>query len=228
MIKKYNSNLKTMKHIICVLIFSLIFISSYTQPENMEVTNYLFPEFTQGVILMKDGTKYDYMLNYNSLTEEMIFENNGKKMAVSKSEQRLIDTVYIKGRKFVALNDRFLELIYHSKWDIYVEYKCDMNESGKPSGYGGSSRTTAIGTYSRIYSEGNVHELKLPDNYELEPYINYWIKKNGNLYSFANMRDLKKLYKHKKDLFKAYVKKYDVKYDNQKSIVQLIEYLEST
>ena len=41
------------------------------------------------------------------------------------------------------------------------------------------------------------------------------------------MSELKKLYKDKKDLFKAYVKKHDVKYDNQKSIVQLIEYLES-
>ena len=216
-----------MKHIICVLISSLIFISSYTQSEYVEITHYLFPEFTQGVILMKAGTKYDVLLNYNSFTEEMIFENNGKKMAIAKSELRLVDTVFIKDRKFIALNNKFLELLYHSKWDMYVEHKCRVNEPGKPSGYGGTSKTTSIKTYSRIYSEGNIHELKLPDGYEIEPYTYYWIKKNGELNRFINMRELKKLYKDKKDLFKAYIKKYGVKYDNQESIIQLIEYLES-
>lgn len=41
------------------------------------------------------------------------------------------------------------------------------------------------------------------------------------------MGELKKLYKDKKGVFKAYVKKYGTKYDNQESIIQLIEYLES-
>ena len=41
------------------------------------------------------------------------------------------------------------------------------------------------------------------------------------------MMQLKKLYKDKKDLFKAYVKEHGEIYDNQESIIQLIEYLES-
>lgn len=216
-----------MKHIICVLISSLIFISSYTQSKYVEMTHYLFSEFTQGVILMKAGTKYDVLLNYNSLTEEMIFENNGKKMAIAKVELRLVDTVFIKDRKFIALNSKFFELLYHSKWDMYVEHKCKLNEPGKPSGYGGTSKTKSIKTYSSFYSEGTIYELKLPDGYEIEPYTYYWLKKNGELNRFINMRELKKLYKDKEDLFKAYVKKYGVKYDNQESIIQLIEYLES-
>jgi hypothetical protein len=44
------------------------------------------------------------LLNYNSLTEEMIFENNGKKLAIGKGELELVDTVFIKDRKFVILN----------------------------------------------------------------------------------------------------------------------------
>ena len=63
-----------MKHIYCTLISGLISISSYAQPEYIEMTHYLFPEFTQGVILMKSGIRNDALLNYNSLTEQMIFE----------------------------------------------------------------------------------------------------------------------------------------------------------
>jgi len=47
------------------------------------------------------------------------------------------------------------------------------------------------------------------------------------MYKFKNMRELKKLYKEKEELFKPYVKEYGVKYDNRESIIQLIEYLES-
>jgi hypothetical protein len=41
------------------------------------------------------------------------------------------------------------------------------------------------------------------------------------------MRQLMKLYYDKEDLFKAYVKKHDVKFNNPESIGQLIAYLET-
>ena len=216
-----------MKHIYCIVISCLIFIPSYAQPENEEVTHYLFPEFTQGVILMKAGKKNDFLLNYNSLTEEMIFERNGKKLAISKTDLGIIDTVFIRDRKFIALNSTFVEVLYHSKWDLYVEHKCKVEKQGKPSGYGGTSKTSAITSIASLSAEGNFYELKLPSNYEIEPYTYLWLKKNGELNKFRNMRELKNLYKEKEELFKPYVKKYGVKYDNQESIIQLIEYLES-
>jgi len=216
-----------MKRFYCILISGLIFVSSYAQPKYQEITHYLFPEFTQGVILMKAGEKNGTLLNYNSLTEEMIFENNGKKLAIAQRELARIDTVYIKDRKFIALNDKFVEFLYHSKWDLYVEHKCKVKEPGKPVGYGGTSKTTAVNSYSSFYSQGIFYELKLPDGYETNPYSYYWLKKNGELNKFRNMRELKKLYKEKEDLFKPYLKKYGVKYGNQESIIQLIEYLES-
>ena len=238
-----------MKHIYCILISGLMFISSSAQPKYQEITHYLFPEFTQGVVLMKDGGKNETLLNYNSLTEEMIFENKGYKLAIAQKEFARIDTVYIKDRKFIVLNDQFVELLYHSNfiidrktielndqfvefsyhsnWDLYVEYKCKVKEPGKPSGYGGTSKTTAVRSYSSFYSEGMFYPLKLPDGYETAPYTYYWIKKDEELDKFKTMKELKKLYKEKEDLFKPYVKKHGVKYGNQESIILLIEYLES-
>jgi hypothetical protein len=238
-----------MKHIYCILILGLIFISSYAQPKHQEIAHYLFPEFTQGVVLMNGGEKHEYLLNYNSLTEEMIFENKGKKLAIAQKELARIDTVYIKDRKFIVLNDQFVEIIdhsisiidrktivlndqfvefsYQSTWDLYVEYKCKVKVPGKKTGYGGTSKTTAIKSYSSFYSEGMFYHLKLPDGYETEPYTYYWLKKNEELYNFKTMKELKKLYKEKEDLFKPYVKKYGVEYGNQESIILFIEYLES-
>ena len=216
-----------MKHIYCIMISGLIIISSHAQTQIQETTHYLFPEFTQGVILMKAGEKNKTLLNYNSLTEEMIFENNGRKLAIAQRDFMRIDTVFIKDRKFIPLIDLFVEIIYDSKWDLLVEHKCKAEKQGKPSGYGGTSKTSAISSQSSLSAEGNFYQLKLPSSYEIEPYMYYWLRKDGELYKFESMRELKKLYKDKEDLFKPYVKKHGVKYDNQKSIIQLIEYLET-
>ena len=74
---------------------------------------------------------------------------------------------------------------------------------------------------------GLLYELELPEGYKVKPYTVLWLKKKGALNKFLNMTKLKKIYKGKNNLFKAYVKKHRVKYDNQESIIQLIEYLES-
>jgi len=216
-----------MKHIYCILISGMIIISSHAQPKNQEISHYVFPEFTQGVILMKGGEKNETLLNYNSLTEEMIFENNGRKLAIAQRDFVRIDTVFIKDRKFIPLIDLFVEIIYDSNWDLYVEHKCKVEKLGKPSGYGGTSKTSAISSQASLSADGNFYELKLPSSYEIEPYTNLWLKKNGQLYKFINLRELKKLYKDKEDIFKAYVKKHSVKYDNQESIIEFIEYLET-
>ena len=217
-----------MKHFYCILISSLIFISSYAQSNYIETAHYLFPEFTQGIILMKAGARNKAMLNYNSLTEEMIFENNGQKKAIGINEIPLVDTVFIKDRKFVALNERFVELVFHSKWDLYVEHKCKVEEQGKPAGYGGETQTGAATSVSSLYTQGRVvYDLKLPDDYKTKPYSIYWLKKNGELYKFINMRELKKLYNDKKELYKKYLKLNRVNYQDQEGIIQFIGNMES-
>ncbi|MEX1239431.1 MAG: hypothetical protein WEB30_06925 [Cyclobacteriaceae bacterium] len=216
-----------MKRNYCILLSNLIFISSYAQVETAQVDHYLFPEFTQGVVLLKTGKKDAMLLNYNSLAEQLVFDNQGNILAVPKEQLERIDTVFIKERRFIILNNKFVELLHHSVWDLYVEYKCDLKEQGKDAGYGGTSQTSAINTPSGILLGGNVYNLQLPDGFETKRYSFYWLKKNGKLKQFINMKQLRKLYKDKNDLFNDYVKKHDVKYEDQEIIIQLIGHLES-
>lgn len=213
--------------IISILIFSLSFFTSYSQVKSIKLSHYVFPEFAQGVVLMKTGIENKVLLNYNSLSEEMIFINKGEKFAIVKEQLEQIDTVFIKDRKFFTLDDKFIELLYHSKFDLYAEHKCKVKKPGTPAAYGGTSETSSTTLYSSFDHGGNNYELKLPDGYETKPYTYYWLKRTGKLNRFINMRQMIKLFKNKKDLFKAYVKMHDVNYNNQESIVQLIKYLET-
>lgn len=205
----------------------MMFLSSSVQAKQVETSHYIYPEFTKAMILLKNGQKKYSMLNYNSLTEELVIDRRGQKLAIARDGLLDIDTIYIADRKFIMLNGKTVELLYHAKSELFVEYKCKIKEQGKASGYGGETKTGAIQASTSITAGSDSYQLKLPDGYELKSYTYYWLKKNGELNRFLSMRELKKLYKDKKDAFNAYVKEHGTKYDNQESIIQLIEYLES-
>ncbi len=217
-----KSNLNKMSLLMSLFVFfSFVALS---QIKHIEVSHYLFPEFKKGFVVMKTGEKNECMLNYNSLSEEMIFESKGKKLALYQFD--LIDTVFVDGRKFFPLNKKFVELIYKSKFELYVQHRCTVKDPGKPAPYGGTSQTSSTDTYSTFFSGGQVYELQLPDGYETRPFVEYLIKKDGDLDKALSMKQLSNQFRDKADLFKEYVKKHDVKFNNQESIVELIRFLE--
>ncbi|CAM9967253.1 unnamed protein product [Chrysoparadoxa australica] len=201
------------------------FISS-SQIRTKEITHYIFPKFEDGVVLMKNGRRNEVTINYNSLSEEMIFLKGDIKLAFGKSETELVDTIFIEGRKFVTLKNKYVELLSHSAYDLFVEYRCKVQAPGKEVGYGGTSQTAAVDNYSTI--QGNaLYELELPDGYETNPYFIYWIKKDGQLHEVLNMSKLKKLYSNKKAQFKVYSKSNNVDFDNPEDIQKLVSFIES-
>ena len=212
-----------MKRIFLLLILSLLVSLANSQEQKVAVTHYIFPEFTKGVILMKAGVKNEASLNYNSLTEEMIFENKGTKLALGQIE--LVDTVYILNRKFTPINGKFLELILHSSVDLYAEHKCKLVDPGTPAGYGGTSQTAATTTYSKLLSAGQAYDLKLPESIETDPSVVYWVKKDGELTRFLSVNQLSKIFKDKSDEFKKYTKEHRVSYNNEQSLIELVKFL---
>jgi len=174
---------------------------------------------------MRKGGTTVTMLNYNSVTEEMIFDNNGKKLAIGPVDQ--IDTIFIDDRIFLPLENKFVELIYHNKWDLYAAHKCSLIDPGKPAAYGGTSQTSATTSYSSILAGGQIYQLALPEGIGVKPYTDYWLKKDGKMNLFLNIRQLSKLFDDKSDLFKKQVKERKVNYENQESIVELIKFMEA-
>jgi hypothetical protein len=213
---------KNEMYISIVLIFCAL--AGFSQTNLMSVAHYVFPEFTKGIVLMKNGNENEAILNYNSLTEEMIFETRGTKLALGQLET--IDTVFIGGRKFIPKDNTFLEMVLKSKYSLYAAHKCKMVDPGKPAGYGGTSQTSAITTYSKYFSNGRVYDMSLPEGFDTQASIEYWLEKDGKLNKFISIRQLSKLFDEKESAFKAYLKKHEVDYDDQKSIVELIRHLQ--
>jgi hypothetical protein len=205
----------------------LITVSLHAQ-EEIRISHYLFPDFQPGVVLMKNGTRNNAKLNYNTASEEMVFDENGVLLAISDVLLPQIDTVFISNEKFIRVNNKFMKIIIDEpKISLFVEHKCRIIPPGKPAGYGGTSQTSSVTSYSSITAGGRVYDLELPDDFKVVPYKVFWVNRDGKLQSFSNIGQLKRVYRDKKRVIGDYLKENNVEMTNEKSIEDTIMFMEN-
>ena len=206
--------------------FALSFLS-YSQEKSSKSPHYVLPEFTDGILLMNDGTRQTGVFNYNALSENFALKKDEKTLALAKYDIVKIDTVFIANRKFFRKDGVFLELLLKATTEVYVEYKCNLESATPSSGYGGTSQTTSGITMSSIENQGNLYDLELPEAYRAKPFIRYWIIKDNVLTKVRTLGQLKKIYKERKKDIKLYRKTHNIDFNTPLSIVKLVESLES-
>lgn len=189
------------------------------------LTQYVFNEFSPGIVMMKSGEVYNQALNYNIVTNEMIFNNNGSFMAIAQPEN--VDTVFINNRKFIPLNKKFFEILADEKFPLLLEFTATIHEPGNPIGYGSNSSTNATSNLKSIISSGGSYALKLPDGYSVTPGYNYWILENGKLMKAGSDRQLIKIFPDKKDKIKDFIQKNHTNFSKREDMILLIQHLES-
>jgi hypothetical protein len=76
-------------------------------------------------------------------------------------------------------------------------------------------------------SDGMLYDLKLPEGYVIRPYTIYWLKMDGEVRKFINLKQMTRLFDDRKDQIREYVSTHKVDYDDQESLINLIKYLEA-
>lgn len=210
-----------------LLLLLLITVSLQAQ-ETITISHYLFPDFQPGVVLMKNGVRNNAKLNYNTASEEMVFDEKGTYLAISDVLLPQIDTVFISNEKFIRVNNKFVKIIIDEpEIALFVEHKSRIIPPGKPAAFGGTSQTSSAASYSSILAGGKVYNLKLPDDFKIIPYNVFWINRNGKLQSFANIGQLKKIYRDKKQVIGDYLKENKVVLTDEKSVEDAIVFMEN-
>ncbi len=209
-----------------IVLFFLFSIQTTAQrPDNViKLTHYIFNEFTPGVIKMKSGETTSLVLNYNILTHEMVFNNNGKYLAIANPEN--VDTIYISNRKFVPLNNKFYEVLVNANMPLLLEFTSTIREPGASTGYGGNSPTAAVTSYKSLLSGGGAYELSLPDGYTVIPGYIFWIRKEEKLEKVTNEKQLIKIFPEKKDVINNAIKKNGLKISKREDIIMLVKLIE--
>ncbi len=163
------------------------------------------------------------LLNYNTLSEKIVFEQGGKYFDLSN--QKMIDTAYIEDRMFIPYKEFLLEVVVKDDISFLVQHKSFLHERGRNAGYGGVSSTTAIDNVSTINLSYQYYNLTIPDIYEVKHTKIFWIDSDNTMSSFFNERQFRKLFPDHSDELKKFIKDSKFKVNKIEDMVQIVDYL---
>jgi hypothetical protein len=168
---------------------------------------------------MKIGKDLNVMLNYNLVTEKMIFFQ--KDQVFDLLNQNAVDTIYMGGRRYIPYGKVFYEVYPGSQMTFFIQHRGRLMSPPKPAAYGGTSEVSSSTYINRMDFGSVVYNRKLEEDLRVKYDPLYWVKLNDNMVSFATEKQLLKLFPDKEVSIKQYIKKNKLKFDKLEDLVKI-------
>ncbi len=216
---------KCMKKGFTLLLGFLVFsglsqiIYGQSRPDG-SMPQFLFPEFTKGEVRMKKGEGKAALMNYNTVSEKMVFMQGEKIYEMTDIER--IDTVTIMERKFVPVGKIFHEVILKGDISLFVQHKGDLMLPGKPAPYGGTSQTSSSSTVTSMEYDSRIVNLELPKDYSVNNKRVFWIRAKSGMSDFLGEKQFLKIFPENNADLKKYIKENKIRFERIQDVEKLV------
>ncbi len=205
-----------------ILLYTLSFVGLLAQPiVTKDLPQYLLSEFAEAEILMKAGNYIGLNLNYNTVTQRMVFKQKGLLYDMVNPQE--VDTIFLEERVFVIHDTVFLELVVKDKIPFFIQHKSDVSIKSKPS----MSGTTQVSTSNFVTTANSAvvyFNQKLPDNFVVKSSNAYWARNKDEMKAFINERQLLKIFPDIADHLKVFIKESNLKLNNMADFTRIAKY----
>jgi hypothetical protein len=203
----------------------LLSFSSQLTAQTDSVKNigqYLYPKFSRTILSLKEGKDVALILNYNIVTERMVFLQKGQFFDLINYES--VDTIYLQNKRFVPFGKVFYEVLVNDSVPLFVQHKGGIQPPARPAAYGGTSQVSSS-TYMNYIPLGNdAFRMKSKPEIIIYPESFYWVRKNNAMYGFVNEKQLLKAFSDKKSDIKQYIKKNPIDFYNSNDVIKVVNY----
>jgi len=184
---------------------------------------FLFSDFSTGKVKMKNGQVNETMLNYNTVTEKMVFVKDGRYFNITNFE--MVDTLYLNDRVFVPEGNYFNEVLLVGPVSLFARYKGRLE--GSPSAYGTKSEASSNYnlSYISLRQEGGI--LTLPPDCSVEDRTEFRIRKSNEWFDFHNEKQFCKLFPEKSAELGNYIKENGLNIREAQDLQKLVKYCNS-
>jgi hypothetical protein len=199
--------------------------SSTQDNKGNPLPHFLFPRFQEGIVIMKDGTKFNALINYNMVEERMITELEGI-YRYSKNPQS-IERILIENRMFIPFNNAFYEILSSGNLTLFLQNKSNFAPKGSDTGYGSVNRSVGPTASQRFELTPVTHQyqevayIELPQNVEITPASVYWVSMGDRLEKFSTERQFIKLFPEYSTQLKDFIRKEGIKIKNREDVIKL-------
>ena len=188
----------------------------------VNMNQYLFPEFTECIIKSKVGTITKEIGNYNTITGKIAFMKDNSIYGITTVKQS--DTIILNDRYFVPFGENFYEVLLNAPVSLFIQHQSRLIAPGQEVGYGSKSKLSNVDTYSHITTQSGVYSLEIPPDFEIRYLPVFWIRKDGNMFSFIGKKQFLKIFPEKKKELGAFMKTGNIKMEEPADVKKLVEY----
>jgi len=180
---------------------------------------YLFPSFSKSLIKTKAGKEVNIILNYNMVSEKLVFEQKEQYYDLTNPEQ--VDTAYIQNMKFVPHEKEFVEVIYQGKYPFYLQHKADLQAPPRPGAYGTTSELTSSNYLSGYQTGVGYYNFKLPSGFTVKKSPFYWIRIGEEWFRVNSEKQVPKIFPENESQIKDFIKKNRTKAERPDDMIKL-------
>ncbi len=210
--------------LICFLLISNLVFSQQKKDNAKGSTPYLFPQFTEGTIVFKDGSTHTGMLNYNSAVDEMQFIGPNEQI-LSFAEPEKVATVTIANRRFMNHQNRFVEILVAGPISLFLRIH-QKRFAEKIGAYGGASGTTSIDSYSSYKgNDGRYTDLSPNEAVTYKAEYLFYLLRGDKMKMVLTKSELLKYFPSVKELLKQEMEQQNVKFDDVESVKRIISWI---
>ncbi|QHS55173.1 hypothetical protein GWR56_06325 [Mucilaginibacter sp. 14171R-50] len=189
---------------------------------NQTTSPFIFPEFKTGTVFQKGGATVEASLDYNTVTQEMMFDQNGSKLILDDVSN--IDSIVIQNFVFVPANKVFYEKLTKTPVSLFAQYKGKaVKASADEIGVGGAIGGT-IGVTKKDNQKPGSYDMQLKKGYKINNQVVYWLKKGNDFIQVNNLKSLDKIFPGKENQIDAFIKENHTSIYNIADMIKLIEF----
>lgn len=221
------------KKLTLIVFYLFLIINSYSQtsaqlPQEMvdssEFKSLLFPNFIDGMVLMKSGAMEKAPMNYNAKHQCINFINAGKYYTLTGLED--VDTIYIQHKRFIPVGNDIYEVIneFDNSTSLVLSYTTHTRPLVSTTDHNGTNKQAdnqVSNTVSDVYVSRNYKGNSL-----IELRKHYWVKIGQTLYKADTKAQLRKAFPLKsKEEIDNYIDSNNLNLIVDSNLVSLIEFL---
>ncbi|HZY25151.1 MAG TPA: hypothetical protein VFE71_04945 [Bacteroidales bacterium] len=207
---------------LALVIFTCVTSGSKAQTEKITYPEqFLFQDFTKGKVLLKRGSGYDMILNYNIVFEKVVIIQENKICDLSNPGS--VDTIYIFNRKFIPAGQVFYELLSKRPFVLFVQHKSKISLPPKMDSYGKIPETGAADA-KKILIIGNKSNISSDQELIFTREDVYWVQLDNSMLGFKDAMEFYKIFPDIKSEAKQYIRQNKIKFENPDDIEKLMIY----
>lgn len=210
--------------LICFLLISNLVFSQQRKDTVLNSTRFLFPEFTDGVVSMKDGQQLGAKLNYDTSLDQMQFLGANNEILYLGEPDKLFKVV-IANRTFITIKNYFVESIAIGPVSLYLRVHQKRN-TVKIGAYGGESQLSSIGNLTSVkLNEGTTTKLAANEKVSYKSDLFFYVMINGKTKIVLNQKELLKCFPSNKELLKKEMETQNTNFNSVDSIKKIIDWI---